>query len=169
MKRTFFFIFWLIGLNAALAQTNTAIQAPENTPNATLPTSPALDSKFNSDFPNNNPTWTSEGAYFRADFTDQQNNTGRYVTYDNDGSEINRGAVAVQNQYPSAIDNYYVKTYPNEPYKVWTREDKKNGKTYYVNRTYDVVWFDGNGNYVQTTKIKSKTTKTKPQPIKNKP
>jgi len=152
MKKTIFSILAAFGINAMVAQTNTA--TPDYGNNAPLSTPNTITSKFNADYPNNNPTWTSDNGTYRAQYMDGTTNMGRSVIYDKDGTMMSREEQLSNTSYPMPIVDYYSKTYPNEKYDVWSTTDKAGNTTYYTNRNDETIWFDKNGKY------KSKTTKS---------
>jgi hypothetical protein len=159
MKKSLLAIAAVFAMNIAIAQTNTTPTDYGN--NAPLSTPSTLTSKFNSDYPNNNPTWTMDDGYYRAQYRDVNTNTDRYITYDKDGNVIVQGDRVMPDKYPAPINEYYTKTYPNQTItEVWSSTDKKGNTTYYTRNTTETLWFDKDGKYYKTTKVVTKTKKT---------
>lgn len=157
MKKSIFAIAAVFTINFAIAQSNTSI--PDYGNNAPLATPNTLTSKFNSDFPNNNPTWTMDDGNYRAQYKDANTNSDRYITYDTDGNVIVQGdRVATP---PAAINEYYTKTYPSvTTYEVWSSTDKAGTTTYYTKNSTETLYFDKDGKYTKTKKTVTKTKKT---------
>jgi hypothetical protein len=145
MKRTILIAFAAIGLNAAIAQTNTPVGRDLNGVDPPA----VVTNKFQTDYPNINADWRMDEDNYAAEYRDPATNMGRILVYDRNANLI-RTDNEMKEGYPDMIGNYYTKTYPNEDYKVWSSKDGKGNITYYSNRNDDVLWFDKNGKYTKT-------------------
>lgn len=156
MKKTILLAMAIIGINAAIAQTNTAMPAPGsgNTP-------PNVTNQFKANYPNASASWTSDGSYYRAEYLDSPSSTWHANVYDKDGNIAYTEYQLGSNSYPAGISNYYTSKYPNESYMVWLSKDVDGNQTYYITRNPDWIYFDKDGNYDKSGKSKRiKKTKT---------
>lgn len=103
--------------------------------------------KFKADYPGEQPTWSKDGNYYRADFVDGKQMNGHAVAYDAKGNVIYREEQLAAGSYPEGISTYYSGKYPNEKYSVWSNTDKSGNTSYYSTHNMEVFWFDKDGNF----------------------
>lgn len=154
MKKTILLAAAILGLNVALAQTNTAL------PNQSMTTPTVVTNKFNTDYPNTSATWDRDGSNYRAQYMDAKNDRWSAAVYDRNGNLMYREWQMGANTYPVGISDYYTSTYPNETYNVWSSQDNSGDQSYYVTRSNEKIWFDKDGK-VKKSKTKSTTKKEK--------
>ncbi len=106
-----------------------------------------VNSRFSKDYPNMTSTWSQSDNNFRAEYMDKDSRTGRAIIYDQSGNPIGTEREIGSADYPKTITEYNSTTYPNETYKVWSREDSNGNRTYYTTRKNDIIWYDDKGNY----------------------
>ena len=113
--------------------------------------------RFQSDYPGEQPTWALDGTNYRATFVDGSKMFGHAVAYDKNGNVLYREERLAKDAYPSGVSNYHNEKYPNDIYEVWVSEstDKAGKKRYYSNHNLETLWFDENGNYVTTAKLRN--------------
>lgn len=157
MKKVILMAVAVFGIEAAIAQTNTA--TPDNTG---VQTPSLITNHFNVDYPNNTATWYMDGTNYRGEYIDSKTNMGRVAIYDKNGVRIGTEEQLSTGTYPATISDYYTKTYPNETdYQVWSSNDGLGNTTYYTNRKSETIWFDKTGKYKSKNKTKSYKTQTK--------
>jgi hypothetical protein len=108
-----------------------------------------VSSRFSTDYPNTNTTWTMSGKNYRAEYMDPKTNSGRAVVYDQNGNPLGMEREVSRTDLPPTINEYYTATYPNEEYRVWTNDDKTGKKSYYITRKSEVLWFDDKGAFIR--------------------
>lgn len=106
-----------------------------------------VNSRFSTDNPGMTSTWSRSDTYYRAEYMDKDSRSGRAILYDENGNPMGTEREIGTADYPTGVSDYYTKNYPNEPYKVWSSEDKTGKRSYYVTRESDVIWFDDKGAY----------------------
>lgn len=158
MKKLTFIAAFFLTVSTVISQTTTATPnngvGTSNTPND--PATPnSITNRFNTDYPNTNPTWSREGSNYRADYW--QGTMGRSITYDMNGNMISRNEQLSSGSFPSGISDYYSKKHPNEQFDVWSSTDANGNLTYYTNRNSEVYWFDKSGKYTRSSKSKTKS------------
>lgn len=149
MKKLFLFAAIAFSSFAVNAQTTTA--TPDN---SNMQTPGPVSTRFTTDHPNTQASWTMDGSNYRANYTDGSVHHG--ATYDAKGKLISTDEQLGAGAYPAEIGDYYTKTYPNETYEVWSSTDAKGEKTFYTTRNSETVWFDKSGKYKSTMKTKKK-------------
>lgn len=160
MKKIILTAVALLGIEMAIAQTNTSV--PDNSGMNTIQTPTLITSHFNIDYPNNTATWYQDGSNYRAEYMDSKTTMGRSVTYDKNGVRIGTEEQLSTGNFPSGISDYYTKKYPTESdYQVWSSNDGLGNTIYYTNRKSETIWFDKNGKYKSKTKKKSYKTQSK--------
>jgi hypothetical protein len=104
--------------------------------------------KFNSDYPNMDVTWGKDGDNYTATYKDQSTQGGRMLTYDKNGTLMYTDSEMNGSGYPSGIDDYYSKNYPNDKYTIWQSDNGKGDMTYYSKgKNGKTNWFDKDGKY----------------------
>jgi hypothetical protein len=140
MKKMILLAAAALCLNKVVAQTTPEDRGNIKTPNT-------VTTKFNTDYPNANATWSRDGSNYRAEYNDRSTNVPHSVTYDKNGNMLTREERLSRGTYPQAIGDYYTKNYPDENYDVWSSTDGTGNVTYYTIRNNEMLWFDNNGNY----------------------
>lgn len=149
MKKSIVTMVLVFSMGALSAQT-TPPPADSRTKTTTVQQSnqppSSVTTRFNTDYPNMRSNWSASGTNYRAEYTDPATKRSNAVIYDMNGNPVGMEKEISKGEYPGTINDYYSKTYPNEQYRVWSREE--NGKQiYYVPRNSEQLMFDDKGNY----------------------
>jgi hypothetical protein len=143
-------LMWLAVFCMGTVAAQTTAPATKSSQNAQVPSE--VSKRFMTDYPNTQVAWTMSGTSYRAEYIDPNKQMGRAVLYDKSGNPLGVEREIAKGEYPTAINEYYMSTYPNEKYKVWIREE--NGRRiYFVPRTSEIVWFDDKGSYTRKNAI----------------
>jgi hypothetical protein len=153
MKKTAL-LFIVFAIHSLVAQTSSIIPLGVEVPPAGLNVPRIVKDNFRQAHPNANEIWQMELANYLADYTDDSTNTEYNVVYDKYGNLIRTDRIIDHTSDnaspPKPIEDYYVKHYPNEKYKIWYSEDHDGKKTYYTKHKSTIIWFDENGQYVSS-------------------
>ncbi len=164
MKKLFISAVYLVGFNILMAQNdinNFAEQVSSEQSNIdnkgqTISPPTVVINKFNTNFPNINVNWQRDGDLYAAHYHDEGTKMERCMVYDKDGNIVRSDNEVNDLSYPKPIGDYYAKTYPAENYKVVMSNDKEGKKLYYINRKSTVIWFDKDGNHINSNSSKNK-------------
>lgn len=153
MRLSFTYLLFIIGLSTALkSQLPLGVQLTADNPAPTI-----VMAKFNETYPDISPNWWRSGDIYSATFIEAPSGVKRVVIYDSFGNLVRNDSQVGDKAYPAAITNHCRKKYPGEKYDIWSSEDNKGTKSYYLYRGKEIVWFDDQGNL-----------KSKPEPAKSK-
>jgi len=102
--------------------------------------------------------WSSgDNNTYVATFSDK-NGVQRMVALNNDGKIVRTEYILNPESYPSAIKEYYVKTYPDvKTYRVWVVTDENGNVSYYTHEHGMRIYFDKVGNFLREEKEKVKS------------
>lgn len=155
MKKLSIFISLLFAMNTMVSQTAKEGQAMIDTQVKGKEVPSTVLNKFKTDYPNEQPTWSQENGVYRATFVDGSKMFGHAVGYDKSGTVLYRDERLKTDGYPSAVNDYFTNKYPNDKYEVWATSDKAGKKRYYSNHNLETLWFDENGTYTSTSKLRN--------------
>ncbi|MBL7931307.1 MAG: hypothetical protein JNL60_05380 [Bacteroidia bacterium] len=103
--------------------------------------------KFNETYPDISPIWWRSGDHYSATFIEAPSGIKRIMVYDSFGNLVRNDSQVGEKVYPAPIKQYCNKKYPGEKYDIWSSEDSKGKKSYFLSRGREIVWFDEQGNY----------------------
>src|SRR5204862_3256967 len=109
--------------------------------------------KFQNAYPAvNDVTWTRSGAYYMADYYD--NNRGEYyVIYTPTGDLMEQGQGVDVSTVPSNVNTYVKTKYKDDKMVKYYKVKDAKGKTVWKGKTEQgYVLFDENGNYIKMEK-----------------
>ncbi|HEY1040121.1 MAG TPA: hypothetical protein VGF30_11985 [Bacteroidia bacterium] len=141
-------LIFILALVSGTCMLPAQVMQPDHT-STVNPPKPVL-SKFTTEYPGVNPAWDQEENYYTAQYIDQGSNMGKRIVYDKTGTIISIDYEMETNNYPAGINEYYLKNYPYETFKVWMSKDPRGHVMYYTRRSSGVLRFDKNGKYLST-------------------
>jgi hypothetical protein len=151
MKTFLHIILMIVGMQSLIAQTNTnnnAIAPSTQNPTAAVNTPLIVTNKFNTEYPNTNAFWQTDGENFSASYRDLQTNMQRIIVYDTYGNLVRTDNEVDKGIYPENIDLYYSENYPTEKYIIWASQDTHGNLSYYSVRKSGILLFDKTGNFL---------------------
>ena len=125
-----------------------ARSTPATTAKPTQVPPAAVSTRFSTDYPNTKATWSTTTTGYRSEYIDPNTKMYRANVYDANGNPVGMEKEIAKGEYPTTINTYYSTTFPNEQYRVWTR-DENGKKVYFVARPNETIYFDDKGNYTR--------------------
>ena len=104
-----------------------------------------VTSKFTTEFPNSNPTWSKLGDDYMAEILDGATQLKKIIVYDSFGNLLYTSSETASYSYPKSISNYLKKKYPDSVFQVWALQKKDSVTGYYSFLNKDTLWFDNAG------------------------
>ena len=143
MRLLTIYLFFSIGISTGIkAQFPLGVQLTADNPAPTI-----VMAKFNETYPDISPAWWKSGDNYTATFVEAPSGTKRMMVYDSFGNLLRNDGQMGEKVYPVTIKKYCRKKYPDEKYDIWSSEDSKGKKSYFLLREKEIVWFDDQGNY----------------------
>ncbi len=105
-----------------------------------------VTSKFTTEFPNSDPSWSMAGENYAAEILDGSTQLKRIVIYDSFGNKLLTSSESAPGSYPKPIGNYFKKNYPDNKYQIWAIQKKDSISGFYSLQNKDTLWFDKEGN-----------------------
>ena len=115
---------------------------------------PVVEHKFNIENPEASARWKKDGATYSAQFINPLNNLGSIIVYDTVGKVVRRDRELENNEYPSPINDYFIRKYPNEGYAIWSSTDSAGNQNYFTVKNDRVIRFDKDGRLVSPVNLK---------------
>ncbi len=105
-----------------------------------------VTSKFTTEFPNSNPSWSMSGENYAAEILDGTTQLKKIIVYDSFGNQLYTSSENGPGTYPKPIMNYFKKNFPENKYQIWSLQKKDSVTAYYSIQNKDTLWFDSKGN-----------------------
>lgn len=144
--KTFYFLLLLTFMQMPGAYSQEKTRKPEVGQNVTPPE--VVREKFRNMYPDVTPVWKMDGQNYAAEFLNPETLKGMRLVFNKDGHVLRKES-ELDSSYPQSINDYYIKKYPGEKYKIWSTVDETGQNTYFIQRGTETIRFDNRGQYVK--------------------
>jgi hypothetical protein len=125
-------------------------QNNKNTPVSLVPVK--VHQKFILENPEVKARWKTEDGIYTAQFINPLNNVGYMIVYDSLGNVLRREKELENQDYPPAINDFFMKEYPGEGYVIWSSVDSAGKQMYFTDHDSHIFRFDKDGRLLNPAK-----------------
>jgi hypothetical protein len=113
----------------------------------------AIGKKFSKDVASrHNVTWEMKKDLYWITYADPGTQLKHVIVYDKNGKIMRQEDEVKRGNYPDAINKYMSSEHKTTNFKVWSTENPKGKKIYFVPLGNDYIWFSTEGSLIDEKK-----------------